>query len=262
MKRTTVKQPPLERYFKLLESIAGSSISRLSDIAEACELPVSSTHRAMKTLIDSGLAIPPGKGRKGYELGPRLLRLVHSGSDDAWIKIVAQKSLDELAERLGETCYMTKLIGTKIVSVASATPSGGLNAYVVPGLSQPLHAAASAKAILAFQPLSFVKGLLVEPLPKLCAQTKTTVKEVFDDLAEVRERGFATCVNENEAGIAAVACPVYLTGSEVIHAIGVTAVAERFPMARLEEYAKILITTAAALSRTNKETPESAKAAE
>ena len=61
------------------------------------------------------------------------------------------------AARLDETCYLTKLIGGRVISVAWATTSDGLKAYVVPGLSQPLHAAASAKAILAFQSSSFVK---------------------------------------------------------------------------------------------------------
>ena len=104
----------------------------------------------VNALVGSGLLVSTSKGRKGYELGPRLLRLVHTGSEDAWVKIVGQKFLDDLAARLGETCYLTKLIGAQVISVAWATPPDGLKAYVV-GLSQPLHAAASAKAILAFQ---------------------------------------------------------------------------------------------------------------
>ena len=251
-----MKQSPLDRYFNVLETIAGIPVSRLSDLANSCRLPISSTHRVVTTLIEAGLVVSPNKDRSSYELGPRLLRLVHAGSDDAWVKIVGQKRLDELAARLGETCYMTKLIGSQIISVAWATPPDGLKAYVVPGLSQPLHAAASAKAILAFQSRSFVRKLLVEPLPKLCTNTKTRIEDVLEEMAEVRRRGFATCVNENEAGIAAIACPIYLAGGEVIHSIGVTGVAERFPRTRIEEHAKDLKEIAAALSRPLRESPE------
>lgn len=251
-----MKQSPLDRYFTVLEIIAGNPTSRLSDLAKSCRLPISSAHRVVTTLIESGLVVSPNKGRKGYELGPRLLRLVHTGSDDAWVKIVGQKCLDELAARLDETCYLTKLIGGRVISVAWATTSDGLKAYVVPGLSQPLHAAASAKAILAFQSSSFVRNLLVEPLPKLCTDTKISIEDVLDEMAKVRRRGFATCVNENKSGIAAIACPIHLAGGEVIHSIGVTGVAERFPRARIEELAKDLKETATVLSCTLRENPE------
>jgi DNA-binding IclR family transcriptional regulator len=93
-------------------------------------------------------------------------------------------------------------------------------------------------------------------LPKLCTETKTSVEDVLEEMAEVRRRGFATCVNENESGIAAIACPIYLAGGEVIHSIGVTGVAERFPGTRIEEHAKDLRETAADLSRTLRENPE------
>lgn len=257
-----MKQSPLEKYFSVLEAIAGVPALRLSELAEACQLPISTTHRVVNTLIDSGLVAPPNNGRRGYELGPRLLRLVHAGSDESWIKIVVQKKLDELAGQLGETCYMTKLIGERVFSVAWATPPNGLKAYVVPGLSQPLHAAASAKAILAFQEPSVVRRLLVGPLPKLCTDTKTTIEDVLENLAQVRRRGFATCINENEAGIAAVACPVQFVDGQIIHAIGATGIADRLTRAHLEKYARALKKAATALGRTFRGQPEQRWAAE
>ncbi|MBO0663184.1 IclR family transcriptional regulator [Jiella sp. MQZ9-1] len=234
----------------MLEMIASIETARLSDLAAACGLPQSSTHRVVNTLVGAGLVIAPGKGNRFYALGPRLLRLVHAGSDEAWIKIIVQRKLNELAEHLGETCYMTKLIGDEVISVAWATPANGLKAYVFPGLSQPLHASASAKTILAFQSPDLVRKLLVEPLPKLSPNTKTDLDAVIAELAEVHDRGYGTCINENEAGIAAVACPIFLAGDEVIYAIGTMAVMEHLAESRIDDCALELRKVAADLSRT------------
>jgi DNA-binding IclR family transcriptional regulator len=61
------------------------------------------------------------------------LRLLHACSDGAWLSIAVQPILNDLANRLAETCYLARLAGHEIVSTAWATPNSGLRGYVVPG---------------------------------------------------------------------------------------------------------------------------------
>jgi len=241
------RQTPLERYFAILETVAAHPGVGAPELADLCALPFPTVHRLIQALRKAGL-LTEGERRKGYELGTRLLRLLQTGSDDSWIRITVQKKLDEIAERLGETCYAAKLVDGEVVSVAWAAPASGLRGHVVPGVSQPLHAAACAKAILAYQSSAYVRSLLPEKLPKLCVNTKTRRDDVLAELKAVRGRGFATCVNENEMGITAVACPILLVGVGVIYSIGVMALGGHLSEERIRDAVEVLTVAAKELA--------------
>ena len=124
------------------------------------------------------------------------------------MSIAVQPILDRLANELADTCYLARLVGHEVVSVAWAPPNGGLRGYVVPGHALAPHVAATAKAILAFQPQHIIDKALAEPLPKLTAKTKTGRKAVDQDYRNVRENGYATCWDEMEIGMGAIAVPI------------------------------------------------------
>jgi DNA-binding IclR family transcriptional regulator len=219
---------PLERYFGVLESIAASVNGRsVSEIAETCDLPVGTAHRLLQNLQNAELVTSVGSKRKDYRLGNRLLRLLHAGSDTAWLTISAQPILDRLANEIADTCYLARLVGHQVVSVAWAAPMDGLRGYVVPGHMLAPHVAASAKAILAFQPQALVDKAVSAPLPKLTAKTKTKRKDIDKDFRSVRENGFATCWNEMEIGLGAIAVPIHLPDIGVIYSIGTAGLIDR-----------------------------------
>jgi DNA-binding IclR family transcriptional regulator len=90
--------------------------------------------------------------------------------------------------------------------------------------------------------------LLSDPLPKLCVNTKIQREDVLAELKVVKRRGFATCVNENELGITAIACPIPLAGIGVIYSVGVMALSDHLPEERVLDAVAILKTTAAELA--------------
>jgi DNA-binding IclR family transcriptional regulator len=219
---------PLERYFGVLESIAASVNGRsVSEIAETCDLPIGTAHRLLQNLQHAELVTSVGSKRKDYRLGNRLLRLLHAGSDTAWLTISAQPILDRLANEIADTCYLARLVGHQVVSVAWAAPMDGLRGYVVPGHMLAPHVAASAKAILAFQPQALVDKAVSAPLPKLTAKTKTKRKDIDKDFRSVRENGFATCWNEMEIGLGAIAVPIHLPDIGVIYSVGTAGLIDR-----------------------------------
>lgn len=247
-KSASAKQVPLERYISMLEAIASASEANLTDLAELCRLPSSSAHRVLHTLLRAGLVIQTGGKRSQFALGPRLMRLLHAGHDDAWLHISGQRVIEDLAQAFNETCFINKLAGSTVVTIGWAAPRNDAWGYLVPGVTQPLHATASAKAILAYQPPDFVRKLLPARLPKLCAGTKTSLKALLLEFAQVRMCGFATCWNEFEEGIAAVACPVFLPNDTVIYSIGTTGLADRLSRRPVTYYATALQDAAARLA--------------
>jgi len=247
--RSASKQTPLERYITMLETIAASGDANLSDLAGLCHLPFSSAHRVLHTLLHTRLVLPANGQRGGYRLGPRLMRLLHTGLDEAWLRITGQQIIDELALQLNDTCFINKLIGKEVVTIAWAAPENRARGYLVPGITQPLHASASAKAILAYQPAPLIRKLLPARLPKLCTETKGTTKAVIADLESVRARGYATCWNEYEKGVAAVACPVLLSDAEVVYSVGVTGLIDRLSAQPIEKVVSTIRYAAECIAR-------------
>jgi DNA-binding IclR family transcriptional regulator len=247
--RSAEKQTPLERYITMLETIASAADANLSELAELCDLPFSSAHRVLHTLLHSRLVVAANGKRGEYMLGPRLLRLLHTGLDEAWLRIKGQQVIDELALQLNDTCFINKLIAKEVVTVAWAAPANEARGYLVPGITQPLHASASAKAILAHQPVAFIRKLLPDRLPKLCTDTKTKLKDVIADLAQVRAQGFATCWNEYEKGVAAIACPVLMPDADVIYSVGVTGLIDSLSGRPIEKYVSTIRAAADSIAR-------------
>jgi DNA-binding IclR family transcriptional regulator len=233
--------PPLERYFSALESIAASADGRsVSEIAESCDLPIATAHRLLQNLQHAGLVVSGGAKRRDYRLGKRLLRLLHAGSDTAWLTIFAQPILDRLANEIADTCYLARLVGHEVVSVAWATPSDGLRGFVVPGHTLAPHVAASAKAILAFQPQALTDKALAAPLPRLTAKTKTKRKDIDKDYRTVRANGYATCWDEMEVGMGAIAIPIHLPDVGVIYSLGTAGLIDRLTRRPVTETVKLL----------------------
>ncbi|MBN9013056.1 MAG: IclR family transcriptional regulator [Rhizobiales bacterium] len=243
-------ESPLERYFRALESIAISPHGlSVSEIAQTCDLPVGTAHRLLQNLQRSGLIATNGEKRKDYRLGERLLRLLHAGSDGAWLSIAVQPILNDLANRLEETCYLARLAGHEIVSTAWATPNSGLRGYVVPGYRMSPHVAASAKAILAFQSPELIDKALTEPLPKLTKNTKTDRASIDREYAQVRKQGYATCWDEMEIGLGAIAVPISLPDTGVIYSVGIAGLIDRLTRRSEQDSVALLQSSVEMLSR-------------
>jgi len=232
---------PLERYFRILETIA---VARgglgVSDIAERCDLPLATSHRLLQNLQSIDLIGTAGGKRKDYQLGERLLRLLHAGSDTAWLAISVQPILDRLVSEFGDTCYLARLTGHQVISVAWAVPNDGLRANVIPGHTLAPHVAASAKAILAFQSEELIDRALKAPLPRLTPETKISRKDIDADYKAVRENGYATCWNEMELGLGAIAMPIPLPDIGVIYSLGTAGLIDRLTRRPLARSLKVL----------------------
>jgi DNA-binding IclR family transcriptional regulator len=233
------KQSPLERYVRALEEIAANNEGgiNLSDLARQCRLPAPTAYRIIQGLIKTGLVVPR-EGSKSYVLGSRLIRLLHTGTDDAWLKAVSQPILDRLSDRLHETAYLAQLRGGSIVSVSWAVPESGLRTKVYPGDVMPPHAAASAKAILAHQPEEVVAQVLGGERERYTPHTKTDLASIQRTYVRIRREGYATCWNEMELGLGALACPIHVEGLGTQYAIAVTGLAARLrkhPPAKIVE---------------------------
>jgi DNA-binding IclR family transcriptional regulator len=235
------RQRPLERYMAALETIAAANTSglALTELAQSCRLPPATTYRILQGLLSAKLImVRPGRSKE-YVVGPRLFRLLHAGIGEGWMQMAAQPILDGLSLALNETCFVTQLVGKKVISIAWSVPESGLRNKVYPGDVMPPHAAASAKAILAYQADAFVPHLL-GVRERFTRQTKTELARIREEYVRVRRDGYAMCWGEMDEGLGAIACPVAVEGVGVQYAVAVTGLTRRLEKRSIKQTVALL----------------------
>jgi IclR family acetate operon transcriptional repressor len=197
----------LERAFAILEAIADAGgVCGLSQLAAYADLPPTTIHRLVRTLVDLGyLRQEPSRQ---YSLGPGLMRLVDATTKR--IATLAYPHMSSVVQELGESANLAVLEGDDIIYVAYVQPSQNLMQVVTEvGRRVHPHATALGKAILASRPEAEVRELLKRTgMPRYTANTLTTPEMMLADLVSVRERGYALEEGEQEMGVRCVAVTV------------------------------------------------------
>lgn len=217
----------LARYALILEIVATSRTGlSLTEIRRGTGLSSATMHRLLSSLLDVGY-LAQQEGQKTYRLGPRLIRLFHLAHSRATLSALVQPVLQELVTRFGETAFLAKLTANGVESVASAMPENYHQSYVQPGRIMPINAAASAKAIFAFQPKKLITEQLATPLRKYTDKTVINHAQLRRDLQQVRAQGFAMCTDELDPGVLSYACPIHMSSVGVIYSVGIVALKHR-----------------------------------
>lgn len=245
------RDPILERQVKVLEAIAAAPDGLyLSEISDQLGLARPTVFRLVNMLVEVGLVVPRGAGRKAFILGPRLGRLMHMNFGESTLARIVSPLLDELVRRFDETSYACRLLGHQVYAINWRVPAHDeRRGHYYPGHRMAPHAAASAKAILAFQGPDVIDRALSEPLDAYTAFTRTDRAEILRDYEEVRRRGHAVCMEELNNGMVAYACPVFTRDSgEVLYSIALTASTNRLKGDGVDGVVRGLSEAAAAFS--------------
>jgi DNA-binding IclR family transcriptional regulator len=200
----------------------GTSVSAL---ARAAGLPRATALRLINTLEADGILLRAPTGDRVL-LGPELLRLAREVDVGTMLLELARGRLGELSHVLRET-----------VTLSVVGPGGDLDLvhqvdgpqHLVPrcwvGNRFPLHASSSGKILLSTYDQQRLERWLREPLEPLTSSTITTPRALRQELAQVRERGYAVTVDELEEGLAGVSVGIF-TGA-LIGVINVSGLSQR-----------------------------------
>ena len=117
------------------------------------------------------------------------------------------------------------------------------------GTRWPAHATSTGKVLLAALADSDLEALLASPLPALTPRTITDPAALRRELRRVRERGYATGIEELEPGFMAVAVPVHARDGQVVAAVGIGGPRVRLDPERLADDREDAAAHAARISR-------------
>lgn len=174
----------------------------------------STCYNIMATLQRAGWVTSMGE-RSGWTLGPKLLTL--TGVTDDMALNVAQTEIDALSRRLGFVVFLAEPDGSGgYVVVAKAERQVGVRVTVGVGDDFPFSAPALMQAFHAWRdPADFdllADRVGVRPFTE---HTVTDRAELHRQLAETRDRGFSTSLQQFDLAQSGVAAPVFDRRGEV-----------------------------------------------
>lgn len=209
-----------QRSLDIIETLREMDGARLTELADRLELPNSTVHSHLSTLVERDYVLKDGDV---YRVGLRFLELGEHARTRRKIYERAKPEIDELAAETGEVASVLVEEGGWGVYLYSSRGENAVPLDINPGKHVPLHATALGKAILAHLPQSRVEGIIDRRgLPARTDNTITDRDALFDELERVRDRGFAIDDEERVAGIRCVGSAVKSESGNVIGAISVS----------------------------------------
>ncbi|MHB8185720.1 MAG: IclR family transcriptional regulator [Dermatophilaceae bacterium] len=231
----------------LSDNPQGLTLQRLHD---KLRIPLASTHRLLGTL-EAEQYVTRSAGTKRYTLGSAARQLSEVKSYNSYL-VQPPLLILELGKLTGETVFLTQMVDSRIVCVSLVESIHNLRLFVRVGQEMPLHAAASARAILAYRDPALVEALLsAYPREVFTAGTPKGVNHVIDHLAHVREVGYDICDSELDDNVWAVAAPVFDAAGRVEYGVTLAAASARMESeASRKEATSLIVDTARRLSAT------------
>ena len=191
----------VDKALRVLEVLhQAKALLALAELSRALGIPKPTTHRLLASLLNSALVEQQVDGR--YALGVGLVRLGLGALALDPVVRASQLELERAAHELGETFFLVKARGGRLVVLSKVEGTGMLRVAPDVGSEVPVELTASGRLYLAFAPE------LLAGNPGLSRVSAASVKRA-------RTRGYD--VNEAEwlPGLTVVAAPILL-GDELL----------------------------------------------
>ena len=243
----------LDRAFRMLDLLADGTERSLTEISEAIDLNTSTTFRLVASLEYHRYLSRDGESGK-YMLGLACLELAKSFQAGHALSRLAARDLEALRDDVRETVHLAVLDGPDVVylqKLPGLHAIGFMESQV--GGRLPAYCTGLGKVLLAYADPAYVRELVEGShgtLQRFTPTTITDVDELMDQLATIRERGFAFDWGEHEPDVRCVAVPLFGRNGGMPAAISVAGPANRMEPLQ-ENWAVIDATraTAAKISR-------------
>jgi len=198
----------------------------VTEVSRAVGIPKSSAHRLLATLTRRGLVERDQNGR--YQPGVGLIALGLGVCDREPVVRVARPVLENEAQALGETVFLTSARAGSIIVLDKAEGTGFLRASPRIGSTVPVHVTAVGRLYLAFAPEAVLPHVPVSEAQRI---------------QQVQARGWAENLGEWIPGLSVVAAPVWV-GDRMLAALAAAAPTERMESLGRERVARQMVAAA------------------
>lgn len=243
---------------RILESFNGEEGMTVTQISKRLGLPKSSVHDILSTLVAEGI-VEKDSDNSRYHLGLKLFELGEKARSNLEIRKSATPFLKTLNSQLDETVHLTVLEEGEILYIECFESSKRLRTYSVIGVRAPLHCTAVGKAIMAFLPHDEIERVILEKgLERFTENTIIDRKKLLEELAGIRQKGYAVDNMEHEEHVRCVGAPVFNYEGRSFASISVSGPSQRVPFEEVPEIAKMVMAATKDVSKRMGYNPEKA----
>jgi IclR family transcriptional regulator, KDG regulon repressor len=211
-------------------------------------LSKSSLQRILNTLVSHGFLDKDDK-RKTYQLGIELYFLGHLVERNSHLLSIAKPFMKALNDDFGETISLNIIHQMQRKCIGYFPSKHGLTTITYIGQYSPLFAGASAKLLLAYLPDEILSAYFAEiNLEKITAQTIIDHNELYAELQNIRNQGYALSYGERIAGAFSISTPIRNRFDEVIAGISLAMPILRVDKLEIKNYITKLVNTANLIS--------------
>ena len=234
-----------DRLVAVVESFLAKPRQTLSEVATACAMDRATSMRYLKQLVERGWLEHDAQTRT-YVLGVRLIEIGQAARLARPLRRVMLPHLQALVTRFDETVNLAVHQAGEVVIIEAVESGRSIRRGATIGERDDWFVSSLGKSILAHLGESEVLRLL-EAYPPVRRTQHTLVlqQEILDDLAQVRERGYALDAEEAELGLKCVGVPICDHHGKYSHAISMSG-----PTARMDERLDEIIAAMCAVAAT------------
>jgi DNA-binding IclR family transcriptional regulator len=238
----------VDRAISVMELLSRRGWSGVTEVARELDIHKSTAYRLLTTLRDRGLVEQDAATEK-YRLGFGLVLLARAVSADLDILRCARPVCERLSERTKETVTIAVLDGDDAVVIHQSISRSSALSVDWTGRHTPLHATAAGKLFLAFMPEDQLHRILKRSLELFTENTIVDPVSLKGQGKQIREEGYASTVEELEAGLNAVGAPIRRADGAVAGAVSVSGPAFRLPPDAFPEIGELSKRAATEISR-------------
>lgn len=262
MSENQVDAPQDSRYWvksvaraaELLELLAdqgGSDGLSVTQIGSSLGLSKSAVFAMLFTLQECGLVADQGAGMsRRYRLGMGLARLGARATEQTPLRQVARGHLEALARATGSTARLATFEDDHAVVIDQVGGNERVRLELRMGSREMPHSTGLGKAILAYFPAERVTEIVERVgMRRQTSRTITDLALLLENLAQIREAGYALDDEEDAEGVFCIGSAVLRHDGTCVGAISVTGLKLDQPAWRYEELGKTVAATARAVSR-------------
>jgi len=231
--------------FRLLDILSEVKVPlSLAELSARAGWPKSTVYGLLSTMRESSVIEQQPDGR--YGLGIRLFEYGCSVSGCWSISELSKPYLQHLAQKTGESVFLSVLNRTEVITIDQVQSRAGLRVVSEVGTRLPIHCTSQGKVFLAAMPeAESMRVLKLKPLPSYTPHTLVGWQDLKQELASVRQQNYALENGEYKIGLRSVSAPIRDISGQVRYAIGIVGMFRRIESREFQE--AILLTQETAL---------------
>ncbi|MEE6209923.1 IclR family transcriptional regulator [Salarchaeum sp. III] len=213
------------RTFDIINHLRTEGASGVTAVADGLALPKSTVHGYLDSLERGGYVV---RDDGEYRLSLQFLDLGDYARSRYGLYETVKPEVDDLVAELGERAQVMVEEAGQGVYIYQTTGENAIQTDSHIGTTVNLHTTAVGKAYLAFQPEERRESFIDGELAQVTERSLVDTDALREELAEVREQGYAFNMEEKLDGMRAVGAPILDDDGVSTAAISVSGPTTRF----------------------------------